>query len=116
MNKFGGYFETVDALFPELSLDMATYKQCTFITSSLFFAFVFIARMVVVTNNIVADMWDEEDKRRQFFETYALMNEFDALVADNWYAQPKDKIMSYKVRPVPNDVTSRQCKMIRRES
>eukprot|EP00026_Physarum_polycephalum_P000948 Phypoly_transcript_00949.p1 GENE.Phypoly_transcript_00949~~Phypoly_transcript_00949.p1 ORF type:complete len:1118 (+),score=84.56 Phypoly_transcript_00949:49-3402(+) len=69
LKKFSGYFETVETLFPELGLDLSTYKQYT---------------------------WDDEEKRRRFFENYARANDFDPLVPDHWYAQPKDKMMSYK--------------------
>jgi hypothetical protein len=69
LKKFNGYFEAVEALFPEVELDLSTYKLY---------------------------MWDDEANRRKFFENYASANDFDPLVPDNWYAQPRDKITSYK--------------------
>ena len=59
----------------------------------------FVRRVNEITyrNFSYLDMWDGEIQRRNFFENYASANDFDPLVPDNWYAQPKDKIMSYKV-------------------
>lgn len=36
------------------------------------------------------------EKRRQFFEKYASAKGFDPLIANNWYSQPRDKIVKYK--------------------
>ena len=35
--------------------------------------------------------------RKNFFEQYAKINNFDPQVAENWYSQPLDLIMSHKV-------------------
>lgn len=35
--------------------------------------------------------------RRKFFVDYALQNGFDAEIPDNWYNQPKERIMSAQV-------------------
>lgn len=32
-----------------------------------------------------------------FFENFAHENSFDPLVADNWYAQPREKMLALKV-------------------
>lgn len=43
------------------------------------------------------EAWDTAEQRRQFFVEYAVQNEFDPLIAENWYTQPLSKIMSTKV-------------------
>ena len=43
-------------------------------------------------------MWGELKNRRRFFEEYAREERFDPLVSSNWYSQPRDFIMSFKVR------------------
>lgn len=35
--------------------------------------------------------------RRAFFERYAIFYNFDALVAENWYSQTHDRILTFKV-------------------
>lgn len=39
--------------------------------------------------------------RKKFFESYAQDNGFDPLIAENWYLQPRPKIMAYKVNFFP---------------
>ena len=96
LRKFSGYFETVEKLFPELELDHSTYRLC--MSLSIYFSFPrFFLVLLLILTLLYSDMWDGEIKRRKFFENYARANDFDPLAADNWYAQPKDKIMSYKV-------------------
>ena len=67
-----------------------------FLVSSSFLPRFFLVLLLILTL-LYSDMWDGEIKRRKFFENYARANDFDPLAADSWYAQPKDKIMSYKV-------------------
>lgn len=40
----------------------------------------------------------DKNNRRKFFEDYARDNDFDPLVASNWYSQTRNHIMAYKVR------------------
>ena len=50
---------------------------------------------------IFVGSWQYSVNRRQFFETYAADNNFDPLVADNWYRQSREQIMSTGVsRPL----------------
>jgi hypothetical protein len=44
----------------------------------------------------MTDFWNSEN-RKQFFETYAHQNGFDARSAENWYLQPQERIMEQKV-------------------
>jgi len=44
----------------------------------------------------VQQNWEAPGNRRRFFESYATHNDFDPLVADNWYQQSISKIMSTK--------------------
>jgi hypothetical protein len=44
-----------------------------------------------------ADFWDKVENQRKLFENYARDNEFNPLIPDNWYSQPKEKILNYKV-------------------
>ena len=41
-------------------------------------------------------------KRRRFFENYAKEQAFDPLVAENWYLQPRSKIMAAEVSSPPS--------------
>jgi len=40
--------------------------------------------------------WRDPANRRKFFEDYAKEQLFDPLIAENWYSQTKDNIMSKK--------------------
>ena len=51
---------------------------------------------------ISSAMWHKIENRRRFFTTYAKLNSFDPLVPENWYLQPKDKILSDKVIKIRN--------------
>lgn len=42
-------------------------------------------------------MWSAAVDRRKFFENYAQLNKFDPLVPDNWYLQPKERILAHSV-------------------
>ena len=92
-------------LFPDIGLDVAKFRvyQCMSYSllksspfpsvcspsHSLFYLFIYTA------------LWRKADNRRRFFETYAQQNGFDPRIAENWYAQQKDKVMTLKVLP-PN--------------
>lgn len=41
--------------------------------------------------------WKEIENRRKFFEDYATENHFDSQDANQWYKQPREKIMAAKV-------------------
>jgi exonuclease V gamma subunit len=41
-------------------------------------------------------VWYEVESRRNFFEKYARDNKFDPLKAENWYKQPRDRILATK--------------------
>eukprot|EP00026_Physarum_polycephalum_P002504 Phypoly_transcript_02511.p1 GENE.Phypoly_transcript_02511~~Phypoly_transcript_02511.p1 ORF type:complete len:789 (+),score=87.01 Phypoly_transcript_02511:70-2436(+) len=41
-------------------------------------------------------LWYNVENRRKFFEKYARQNGFDHSVAENWYAQSREKIMAVK--------------------
>lgn len=40
---------------------------------------------------------EKAENRRSLFEKYAEENEFDPLIPENWYSQPRNKILAYKV-------------------
>jgi hypothetical protein len=42
-------------------------------------------------------MWKLAENRRRFFENFAKTNGFDPLIAEAWYSQPSEKILSAKV-------------------
>eukprot|EP00026_Physarum_polycephalum_P001731 Phypoly_transcript_01733.p1 GENE.Phypoly_transcript_01733~~Phypoly_transcript_01733.p1 ORF type:complete len:1003 (+),score=155.23 Phypoly_transcript_01733:421-3009(+) len=44
----------------------------------------------------LAPSWDTEEARRKFFVKYAKSNNFDPLLAENWYSQSRYKIMHNK--------------------
>eukprot|EP00026_Physarum_polycephalum_P003664 Phypoly_transcript_03677.p1 GENE.Phypoly_transcript_03677~~Phypoly_transcript_03677.p1 ORF type:complete len:748 (+),score=79.94 Phypoly_transcript_03677:247-2244(+) len=39
-------------------------------------------------------VWESASERRKFFEIYAKNHGFDHLIPDNWYSQPKERIMA----------------------
>jgi hypothetical protein len=41
--------------------------------------------------------WVDVGPKRKFFEDYAKEHGFDPLVAENWYIQPRERILSTKV-------------------
>lgn len=53
--------------------------------------------VILVLFNFLIVLWSKPEIRRQFFETYAANNGFNPLVAQNWYTQTREKIMSMKV-------------------
>ena len=60
-----------------------------YILLPLFVLFIFI--------NFLLAGWESASERRNFFENYAKRLEFDPLTPDNWYIQPKERIMSTEV-------------------
>jgi hypothetical protein len=44
-------------------------------------------------------LWQDAKNRKEFFEKFALTNSFDPLLAENWYQQSPEKILSVKVFP-----------------
>jgi hypothetical protein len=44
--------------------------------------------------------WTKPEKRREFFEKYAEANLFNPYVPENWYLQPRDKILAVKVSSI----------------
>eukprot|EP00026_Physarum_polycephalum_P001621 Phypoly_transcript_01623.p1 GENE.Phypoly_transcript_01623~~Phypoly_transcript_01623.p1 ORF type:complete len:1048 (-),score=160.89 Phypoly_transcript_01623:116-2998(-) len=69
MQKFKGYSAALRALFPDTQFDDSNFQQVP---------------------------WQKVETRRQFFENYAKDNDFDPLVPENWYSQPRDIIMTIK--------------------
>lgn len=47
--------------------------------------------------NFISAMWSQENNRRLFFEKFAEENNFDPLIASNWYTQRRVDIVSRKV-------------------
>eukprot|EP00026_Physarum_polycephalum_P004416 Phypoly_transcript_04435.p1 GENE.Phypoly_transcript_04435~~Phypoly_transcript_04435.p1 ORF type:complete len:688 (+),score=101.45 Phypoly_transcript_04435:123-2066(+) len=41
-------------------------------------------------------MWHKIENRKKFFETYAIQNGFDHRQAQNWYTQPREKVLAVK--------------------
>lgn len=52
---------------------------------------------IQVYTNIPLAQWSDSETRRYFLEKYAKDNDFDPLIAQNWYSEPKDKILRLKV-------------------
>ena len=51
--------------------------------------------MVTHVDNV--DSWRDVERRRLFFEKYAKKHAFDPLIPENWYKEPRKKIVSFKV-------------------
>lgn len=47
--------------------------------------------------DIIIEKWKEESSRRAFLVNYAIKKGFDPLLADNWYSQKNENILSEKV-------------------
>ena len=45
----------------------------------------------------IADYWKDLKNRRNFFEEFAKVKRFDALVPTNWYDVSKDDVVEFKV-------------------
>lgn len=94
LQKLKGYVEAITRLFPELRLEKSAFPfpQCMYILSFrlflLFYSFYCI---------IIEAWWRSVGNRRKFFEMYATTHNFDSLQPDQWYSQPRDKIMATKV-------------------
>lgn len=84
MKKLKGYSNAVIHLFPEFQFDNNFFQGIT-ITSS----------KRLLTLCIV--QFGDVKSRRKFFEDYARDNDFDALVPNNWYIQPREKMKLVKV-------------------
>lgn len=56
--------------------------------------FIYFAR---ATNNITVYYHQDPQYRKRFFESFAKDNEFDPLVAENWYNITKKQILAEKV-------------------
>lgn len=101
LNKFkGSYSNMIQSLFPDLKFDPASFLRCThFYTffSNLLLSYLFILLLF----NSFAASWNTISNRRQFFENFAKMKNFDAEVADNWYSQSRKEIMNQKVLLFP---------------
>lgn len=50
-----------------------------------------------LTNCFAGGYWSEMKNRKLFFDTFALENQFDPLVPDNWYSTTKKSLISHKV-------------------
>ena len=70
-----------------------SFFYCSFFSSSLlFFLFLFL-----LLANFVSETWDNDHKRRLYFERYARENSFDPLIPQNWYSQGREKILATTV-------------------
>lgn len=76
-------------LFPDIGIERKKmWPKCM-----LFYLFFLFNSIDVISSAA----WHEAKYRRKFFEIYAKENEFDPLIAQNWYLQPKRKILANKV-------------------
>ena len=72
-------------LFPEIGLNMHQFSG----RGIMYFLNDVLIRFEVGWNNL--------ETRRAYFEKYAKQNGFDPLNSDNWYLQPKIKVVTVKV-------------------
>lgn len=79
-------------LFPEIGLKLTRFQQ-----RIQFFYYFYISLVCYGIYVYFSASWVGEDSRRKFFERYAKENKFDPLIADNWYSQPRDKLLASKV-------------------
>lgn len=45
----------------------------------------------------ITDYWERRANRKKAFIEYAGNNNFDSLIAENWYSQSLEKLMKIKV-------------------
>jgi hypothetical protein len=77
IGKFkGDYFQILQRLFPEIGLDVNTFRQ-----------YIYLVRLG----------WQDVQSRRKFFEMYAKKHGFDPLNPENWYSLTYNKILSQLV-------------------
>ena len=88
------------SLFPNIGLDPSKFRvrggnNSPFLSLSLS---LFFPPLILMYFFIV---WKDVKQRRKFFIDYAKANGFDPLKANDWYSQPKERIMAVKVSLLP---------------
>ena len=84
-------------LFPDIQFD-----KSKFLDRSMALHYYFIYLIIPVSSldylTLATDPWGEEVKRKQFFEDYARLYNFDPHVPESWYSQSKKLILAVQVR------------------
>lgn len=97
----------LNELFPNLETLNITVES----PHSIFYIFIlggfflkllyYLVIILCAHTNKWPEYWTKPENRRRFFEEYAASNNFDPLIAENWYLHPITKIASTKV-PLPH--------------
>lgn len=94
------YFLTLDltnTLFLKVLLFILSSPSFSYFLPFFIFVFLFFCSSNVGVCLIVSIKGFWSVNQRKFFENYAKQNKFDPLIAENWYSQPRRKIMVMKV-------------------
>lgn len=93
----------LNELFPNLETLNITVES----PHSIFYIFIlggfflkllyYLVIILCAHTNKWPEYWTKPENRRRFFEEYAASNNFDPLIAENWYLHPITKIASTKV-------------------
>ena len=86
------------SLFPNIGLDPSKFRVRGGNNSPLLSLSLFFPPLILMYFFIV---WKDVKQRRKFFIDYAKANGFDPLKANDWYSQPKERIMAVKVSFLP---------------
>eukprot|EP00026_Physarum_polycephalum_P001524 Phypoly_transcript_01526.p1 GENE.Phypoly_transcript_01526~~Phypoly_transcript_01526.p1 ORF type:complete len:780 (-),score=98.01 Phypoly_transcript_01526:986-3034(-) len=63
------------SLFPDVQFDKAKFQSKSWVHKN-------------------GSMWNNAEDRRRFFTEYALSRKFDPLIPENWYSEPRERIMA----------------------
>ena len=87
------------ALFPEIGLDETKFEfhQSIYLLYFTLFAFTSLSSSFLSCFISALQRWQDTGKRREFFEEFAAENDFDPLVAGNWYKVYPDAIQDREV-------------------
>ena len=97
LHKFREHASVLQELFPDITLDsnllqsMYNWKKIEI----KLIAIVWSKHEFYSYSSLAS--WSGTRCRKLFFENYARTNNFDPLVPSNWYAQPRDNLLSAKV-------------------
>ena len=88
-------------LFPDVPLERSKFSRQS-ITNKIHLLFsspLDFPRLLffLLVHMFILDYWDDVANRKRFFEDYAVSNGFDSLQPEQWYSQPRWKIMASKV-------------------
>ena len=95
--------KAVMSAFPEIGLDETKFQRLpglTLLLSAIFFFF-FSLVVIYLTSSYLAGYFNDVNVRRESFIQFARANNFDPLVADNWYFSRRKTFLESVFIPLP---------------